>query len=152
MGAARRLRGLRRFVCRLSPRRSPAVGYAAERRGWAPWAASARSCVLTNAQVQRYARQILVAQIGRAGQERFLESRVVIAGQGMAQETAAEFLAAAGVGIDRTSTGSAAVGELRLASGAYAHVGSACEACLVAFLAGQPPAHPDEVPALASAV
>lgn len=46
----------------------------------------------------RYARHLLLAGVGRAGQERLLEATVRLAGVGLAAEEAATYLAAAGVG------------------------------------------------------
>jgi hypothetical protein len=54
--------------------------------------------MLTDAQVERYSRQILLPEVGGRGQERLLAARVVLAGAGTAAEAAATLLARAGVG------------------------------------------------------
>ncbi|HME90772.1 MAG TPA: ThiF family adenylyltransferase, partial [Myxococcaceae bacterium] len=51
---------------------------------------------LSEEQVQRYSRQILLAEVGGRGQERLLASGVELTGAGPAQTTAAAYLAAAG--------------------------------------------------------
>jgi hypothetical protein len=53
---------------------------------------------LDPSQVARYARHLLLAGVGRAGQERLLGATVRLAGSGLAAEEAATYLAAAGVG------------------------------------------------------
>jgi hypothetical protein len=50
------------------------------------------------ASATRFARQLAVPEVGAAGQERLLASRAAIVGDGLAAETAARYLAAAGVG------------------------------------------------------
>jgi hypothetical protein len=49
-------------------------------------------------EVQRYARQIALPEVGPEGQSRLLGARVLIVGDGAAAETAATYLRAAGVG------------------------------------------------------
>jgi hypothetical protein len=51
--------------------------------------------------IQRYARHISLPEIGLAGQERLVASRVVVAGDDLAAEVAARYLRAAGVGAVR---------------------------------------------------
>ena len=46
----------------------------------------------------RYARQLALPEVGAAGQERLVAARAAIVGDGLAAETAARYLAAAGVG------------------------------------------------------
>jgi hypothetical protein len=50
------------------------------------------------AAAQRFARQLALPELGSAGQERLLAARVAIVGRDLAAETAARYLAAAGVG------------------------------------------------------
>jgi molybdopterin/thiamine biosynthesis adenylyltransferase len=53
---------------------------------------------LTEKQIERYSRHIILEQIGGAGQEKLLNSKVVIIGAGGLGSPAALYLAAAGVG------------------------------------------------------
>jgi hypothetical protein len=53
---------------------------------------------LDDLQIERYSRQIVLREIGAAGQARLLDARVAIAGTGIAAERALGYLAAAGVG------------------------------------------------------
>lgn len=53
---------------------------------------------LSDAQIDRYSRQIVLAEIGGRGQERLLGSAVCLVGRGPVIDTAARYLAGAGVG------------------------------------------------------
>ena len=54
--------------------------------------------MLTDTQIERYSRQIILPQVGGNGQERLLQSSVAIAGAGAVAEVAALYLAGAGIG------------------------------------------------------
>jgi len=53
---------------------------------------------LTDPQIERYSRQILLREVGGEGQARILAARVLVAGEGLVLPVAALYLAAAGVG------------------------------------------------------
>ena len=53
---------------------------------------------LTDPQIERYSRQILLREVGGAGQEKIRSARVLVAGEGSAVAIAALYLSAAGVG------------------------------------------------------
>jgi molybdopterin-synthase adenylyltransferase len=59
---------------------------------------TARPLPLTDAQLDRYARHIILREIGGAGQARLLDARVALVGAGGIGAPAAQYLAAAGVG------------------------------------------------------
>lgn len=52
---------------------------------------------MSEADVERYARQIVIPEVGVAGQERLLASRVLVLGRGPGAEAARRYLEAAGV-------------------------------------------------------
>jgi len=53
---------------------------------------------LTDAQIERYSRQIVLPEVGGRGQERLLAARVVLAGEGPVARAAADLLVRAGIG------------------------------------------------------
>ncbi|MDD4803357.1 MAG: molybdopterin-synthase adenylyltransferase MoeB [Syntrophomonas sp.] len=53
---------------------------------------------LTDDHLKRYSRQIMISQIGQAGQQKLLQSKVLIIGSGGLGSPAAYYMAAAGVG------------------------------------------------------
>ena len=54
--------------------------------------------MLGDAQIERYSRQIILPQVGGRGQEKILQSRVYVDGDGLLAATALLYLVAAGVG------------------------------------------------------
>ncbi|MGH7964503.1 MAG: HesA/MoeB/ThiF family protein [Candidatus Binatia bacterium] len=54
--------------------------------------------MLSDSQIDRYSRQIILPQVGGKGQEKLLHARVLVNGSGLVQSTALLYLAAAGVG------------------------------------------------------
>jgi len=58
---------------------------------------------LSEDQIQRYARHILLPEVGGAGQERLLTSEVRLSGEPALVELAGEYLSAAGVHVDAHS-------------------------------------------------
>ena len=54
---------------------------------------------LTDAQVERYSRQIVLPEVGGRGQERLLGARVAVAGGGDVAAAVSDLLARAGVGV-----------------------------------------------------
>jgi adenylyltransferase/sulfurtransferase len=54
--------------------------------------------MLSEIQIERYSRQIILPQLGGKGQEKLLNVRVLVNGAGLLQTTALLYLAAAGVG------------------------------------------------------
>jgi len=72
---------------------------------------------LTDPQIERYSRQILLREVGGEGQEKILAARVLVAGEGPVLPVAALYLAAAGVG---TIGLACATGDERLAGEIHA--------------------------------
>ncbi|MGH7916078.1 MAG: hypothetical protein ACREQE_01310 [Candidatus Binataceae bacterium] len=62
---------------------------------------------LTDQQIERYSRQILVGQIGGSGQERLLQSRLLIVGESEDVGPVLAYMAGAGVGVIHLRAGSA---------------------------------------------
>jgi len=54
--------------------------------------------MLSDSQIERYSRQIILPQVGGKGQEKLLRARVLVNGSGPLQTSALLYLAAAGVG------------------------------------------------------
>lgn len=61
--------------------------------------------MLSDAQIERYSRQIILPQLGGKGQEKFLQSRILVNGSGAHQTMTLLYLAAAGVGTIGVSGG-----------------------------------------------
>ena len=86
--------------------------------------------------IQRYARQILLPQVGKLGQQRLLATRVIARGQGPELEAAIAWVSAAGVTVSRQSPEAPAeIDGRRLAACGFVDRRLACEACQEAFLA-----------------
>jgi hypothetical protein len=75
-----------------------------------------RAAALSDAQIERYSRQIVLPEIGGAGQARLLATSVLILGGGPLAEMAALYLAGAGIGrialLQAAGTLADAVGDL----------------------------------------
>jgi len=56
---------------------------------------------LSDEQLECYSRQVILPEIGIAGQERLLAARVLVPGCTPGQQTAADYLAASGITVDR---------------------------------------------------
>jgi molybdopterin-synthase adenylyltransferase len=54
--------------------------------------------MLSDLQIERYSRQIILPQVGGKGQERLLQARVLVSGNGIWQAQALLYLVAAGIG------------------------------------------------------
>jgi hypothetical protein len=54
--------------------------------------------MLSDAQIERYSRQIVLPEVGAAGQERLLATRCAVLGEGPLAATAARYLVGAGIG------------------------------------------------------
>ncbi len=68
--------------------------------------------MLTDAQIERYGRQIILPEVGGRGQERLLAARVAVAGAGPAATLAVTLLGRAGVGTLHVSAGVGPLPEL----------------------------------------
>jgi len=60
---------------------------------------------LNDEQIERYSRQLILAEVGPRGQERLGAARVAVVGEGVAAERVVAYLAAAGVGWIAASEG-----------------------------------------------
>ena len=108
--------------------------------------------MLTDAQIERYSRQILLPEVGGRGQERLLAARAVLVGDGPAATMAARLLGRAGVTVESVAApecpadvGIALVDEGQLASLAPSFARRPCVVgrlsgadILVATLVGRP--------------
>jgi hypothetical protein len=103
--------------------------------------------LLTEPQVTRYSRQILLQEIGGVGQERILTARVALRGAGPAVEAAALYLSAAGVASVVADERAAWVVD-GVAAG-RAGAGLPCSDCLVAWFAARPRPPPPMIEAAA---
>jgi hypothetical protein len=68
--------------------------------------------MLSDAQIERYSRQILLPEVGGRGQARLLAARAAVAGSGSAARAAATLLGRAGIGILTLSDGPGTLPEL----------------------------------------
>jgi hypothetical protein len=88
---------------------------------------------LSDDQVERYSRQILLPEVGGRGQERLLAARVTVTGDGPVAAHAATLLAAGGMGVVCTD-GTADL--VTIATGGVA--GVVAQGCRVLTLVGRP--------------
>jgi hypothetical protein len=101
--------------------------------------------MLADTDVERYSRQIVLAEVGGRGQERLLASRVVVEGDGDAACVAADLLMRAGVRVARAGGAAGArvavddEGVVVVRGAAVATlVGRPCERCLPADAVAEP--------------
>ncbi len=85
--------------------------------------------MLTESQIQRFSRQILLREVGGAGQERLLNTPVHVVGRGEAFEVARATLLAGGTPLDE-SAGLVIGLDVRIAG---TTVAAGCRTCLEAF-------------------
>lgn len=94
--------------------------------------------MLTEPQIQRFSRQILLREVGGAGQERLLNTPVHVIGQGEAFDVARNTLVAGGTPLDEGA--SLVIGlDVRIAGSTVA---AGCRRCLEAFTEPPTPAFP----------
>jgi adenylyltransferase/sulfurtransferase len=97
--------------------------------------------MLTDEQIERFGRQIILREVGVRGQERLLASRVLFVGLAPASSTALAYLAAAGVGeIGLVDDGRAGAPEAPLAFCGVDHGQARCRAAERLVAALQPAA------------
>ncbi|HUB07010.1 MAG TPA: hypothetical protein VMB50_08415 [Myxococcales bacterium] len=99
--------------------------------------------MLDEAQIQRYARQLLLPEVGGAGQERLLAARVALGAHGEAAETCGRYLEAAGVGLGASGLAVGGIENperwtLGEVGAAWAPPAGPCPACLAAALHALP--------------
>jgi len=70
----------------------------------------AKVLMLTDAQIERYSRHIILKEVGGKGQQKLFNGRVLIIGAGALGSPAALYLAAAGVGLEPGGKGIAEAG------------------------------------------
>ena len=109
--------------------------------------------MLTDAQVERYSRQIILPEVGARGQERLLAARVAVHGDGAAAATATTLLAGAGLTLvggpgadvavvfaaDRIGSTPAVVGLLGARVVVATLLRGSCLACFADAIPGAPP-------------
>jgi len=101
--------------------------------------------MLSEAQIERYGRQIILPEVGGRGQERLLAARVALAGAGAAAVAAATLLGRAGVGTLHVSAGAGPLPELSPDCRSSAGDGAAADVAVGLLELGAPddaaPAH-----------
>jgi molybdopterin-synthase adenylyltransferase len=113
--------------------------------------------MLNEAQIQRYSRQLLLPEVGGAGQERLLAARVAVRARGEAAETLGRYLEAAGVGLGANGLAVGGIENpeawtLSETGAAWAPSAGPCPACLAAALMALPVPPPWARSAVAQAV
>jgi adenylyltransferase/sulfurtransferase len=76
----------------------PDLGHQVLRKDGTPMAMTTRRGLLTDEQMERYARQIILDEVGVAGQRRLVDSKVLVVGAGGLGSPVLLYLAAAGIG------------------------------------------------------
>jgi hypothetical protein len=112
--------------------------------------------VLSAPSIQRFARQLLLPEIGMSGQELLATAQVAVGGDSLAAITARDYLARAGVGAAAPEVqDEESQADVRFALSEVGFAWSAreglCEDCLRAFVDGLPKPPPSERAAVAMA-